>query len=150
MKSETRTISQLLQHSFEKVPWYGPSVMETLRDISPSMVEKKIGRSHSIIELVLHMTSWRVFVAEHLNGNDTYEVSDEMNFPKPGSWTGAVVALKQSQARLLEAIDRFPEERLDEVVPSRPYKFRVMLHGIVQHDIYHTGQISLLKRMQSV
>jgi hypothetical protein len=75
-------------------------------------------------------------------------VSDEMNFPKPGTWDAAIDGLHASQNALVEAIKNFPEERLGELVPNATHKytFYTLIHGVIHHDIYHLGQIALLKK----
>ena len=141
-------IKDSLQKSFHGPAWHGPSVMEVLTDPTPNNVSQKISDSHSIIELVLHMAAWRDFVVKRLQGNDKFEVSDEANFPKGTDWKLALTTLQQSQKDLMSAIDQFPDEKLQEIVPTRNYDFYTMLHGIIQHDIYHTGQIVLLKKVK--
>src|SRR6478736_9415844 len=121
--------------------------MEVLTTVSPKQATQRISTSHSIIELVLHMAAWRVFVSKRLKEDNKFEVSDKENFPKRTDWAAALKALQQSQDELIKAINQFPEEKLTAIVPTRTYDFYTMLHGIVQHDIYHTGQIVLLKKV---
>lgn len=121
--------------------------MEVLMDIDASIVYKKINTTHSIIELVGHMTFWRRLVTESLLGNKSFEVTDSLNFPVITDWLQALDSLRDSQTKLLQALAQFPSERLHEVVPNRPYKFFTMTHGIIHHDLYHLGQIVLLKRI---
>lgn len=147
MKTEIQKISDILRHSFEKNAWHGPTVMEVLMSMDERMVNKKIKTTHSIIELVGHMTSWRIFVTERLLGNEGFEVNDELNFPVSESWLKTVNALMESQQKLLHALEQFPADRLHEVVPNRPYKFFTMVHGIIHHDLYHLGQIVLIKKI---
>jgi uncharacterized damage-inducible protein DinB len=146
--SEIDRIVRSLEKTYDKFPWYGPSIIETLKDIDASITTKKVGATHSIIELVLHMTSWRTFATKRLQGDNNYEVNDDLNFPAPGSWDEALNAFRHSQAGLIEAAKKFPEERLGELVPSKTqkYTYYTLLHGIEQHDIYHAGQIMLIRR----
>ncbi len=146
--TEIKKIAKLLKRSFDETPWYGPSVSEVLKDITPEMANHRLPDSHSIVELLQHMTTWRNFVTNQVNGN-VHEVSEEENFPKAISWKDAVAQLNQSQLALMQALNNFPEERLNEKVPLREYRFHFMLYGIIQHDIYHLGQISLLKKLRS-
>jgi len=145
--TEINKISDLIDKTFNGPAWHGPSVMEALHDISPKTALNKIGESHSIIELVQHMTTWRNFTAKRLTGDHKYEVTDEDNFPKGTDWTNAIASLKQSQVNLAIALKNFPEDKLSSIVPTRKYDFYALLHGIIQHDIYHTGQIILLKKL---
>lgn len=146
MNSEVERITRMLEKTFNKSPWYGPSVMSIVSEVTPAKANRRAGASHSIIELILHMTSWRIFATNRLAGDDTYEVAEGMNFPKPGSWDEAVQKLNQSQAELLAAAKAFPDGRLGELVPSASHKYTyyTLLHGIIQHDIYHIGQIQLI------
>jgi len=110
------------------------------------VASRRISNSHSISELVAHMTTWRNFVTKRLNGDSLYEVSDAENFPLVLDWEQTLRELKESQLNLLAALKAFPESKLFTTVPTRKYDFYTMLHGIAQHDIYHTGQITLLKK----
>src|SRR5436190_24209291 len=94
------------------------------------------------------MTSWRVFATKRLQGDDDYQVSDDLNFPEPGPWNQALKDLRESQAGLIEAAKKFPDGRLGELVPSKTqkYTYYTLLHGIAQHDVYHAGQIMLIRR----
>ena len=144
---ETQKIIRLLQKSFNGSAWHGPAVMEVLTTITPKEAARKMSASHSIIELVLHMAVWRDFVSKRLQGNNEFEVSEEENFPKETGWTVAMKTLQHSQDELIKSINQFPEEKLTDLVPTRTYDFYTMLYGIIQHDIYHTGQIVLLKKV---
>lgn len=61
-------------------------------------------------------------------------------------WQAALGRLDRTHRSLLDALQDLPEERLRETVPGRTYDFYVLLHGIAQHDIYHAGQMALLKK----
>ena len=146
--TEIERIVRLLEKTFDAHPWYGPSIMQGLADINPSHTTVRQGSAHTIIELVLHMTSWRIFATRRLQGDDEYQVADEMNFPKPKSWEEALKDFKASQQGLVDAAKSFPENRLGELVPSKTqkYTYYTLLHGIAHHDVYHLGQIMLIKR----
>ncbi|MBL7858094.1 MAG: DinB family protein [Cyclobacteriaceae bacterium] len=145
---ETQHIAKLLHKAFTKNAWHGPSVLEVLNTITAEQTSKRIGNAHTIIELVSHMTAWRIFTIKKLEGDKDYKVTDELNFPSPTNWTEVVQLLKESQAKLLQVMNHFPEEKLHEEVPhsSYHYTFYTMLHGIIQHDLYHLGQIVLITK----
>lgn len=146
MKTESQKLIDILSHTFEKNAWHGPAVLEVLAAIPAEMATARIGESHSIIELVAHMTAWRNFVSEKLEGNAEFDLSEAQNFPKVNNWKTVLADLTQSQQRLLNALAQMPDERLQEKVPNRPFKFFTMLHGIIHHDLYHIGQIVLIKK----
>src|SRR5689334_13717226 len=116
MATEIDRIARQLEKAFDKQPWYGPSLMEVLRGVEPSVVNKRVGKAHTMIELVLHMTAWRRFVIERMSGHDKYEVTEDLNFPKPAAtsnaWTNALKGLEQSQKEMITAIKQFPESKL--------------------------------------
>lgn len=148
--SEIDRIVRLLTKTFDKGAWHGPTVREVLETINQEQAHLRAGASHSIIELVLHMISWRMFAVHRLRGDGAYEVAPEMNFPAPGSetWSEVCSRLERSQQELLEAARKFPEDRLGELVPSSSFKYTyyTLLHGIAHHDIYHSGQIQLIRK----
>lgn len=154
-KSEIEKITSLLEKTFRKHPWYGSSVMKILAEVDHTQVHRRHGQAHTIAELVLHMISWRDFVTHRLKGDNSFEVSDDLNFPKPkeGSkaWEASLSGLQASQDRLLGALKNFPEENLGELVPasSQRYTYYTLIHGVIHHDVYHLGQIAILNKINT-
>ena len=144
--AKTQNIVAQLVSVFNGPAWHGPSVLETLEKVKEQNANNSFKGSHDLAEIIAHMTAWRKFVIEHLNGNDAYEVSDELNFPESKNISDAIDQLKASQSLLIETILKFPEERLKEKVGNRPYTYQFMAYGIINHDLYHLGQIALLNR----
>lgn len=149
MPSEVQRIRQLLERTYEGDAWHGPSVRQILTSLSPTQALQRIGDSHNAIELVWHMIAWRDFVIQRLKGDNAYELSEEDNWPSvrflsEAEWQQAQGALDQRQHNLLAALDHLPTERLEETVAHRSYNYYVLLQGIIQHDLYHAGQIRLL------
>src|SRR5688500_1556159 len=148
METEIQNLFSLLKQTYEKGAWHGPSVMEGLENISDEQAFGRLPNTHSIIELVAHMTAWRTYIVEKLKGNVTYKVTDELNFPQIRNWKQAVQQLDESQAQLISAVEKFPSQKLQEQFPGpeQPFTYYNVLHGIIHHDLYHTGQIMLIKK----
>lgn len=148
MENEIKNIHKILRHTFEKNAWHGPAVKEVLETITPEQSYKRLPESHSIIELVSHMTAWRIFVIKKLHGDAEYKVVDQMNFPVVTNWPEVVQALYKSQADLLEALEAFDIAKLYEIVQhgSYHYSYYTLLHGIIHHDLYHLGQIAIIRK----
>lgn len=147
--TESKRIAALLAKTYTGEAWHGPAVMEVLSDLGRSQWETRLGNSHSVIELVAHMITWRRFVIRQLQGDAAYKVTEAENFPKidtadADAWRGQLALLDHSQMELMALLENTPAEKLEEVVPGRSYSFYTMLHGIIQHDLYHLGQIILL------
>jgi uncharacterized damage-inducible protein DinB len=149
-QGEIRHIQHLLRHSFDGPAWHGPAIREILEEFPEERHSMRLGRSHSPLEIVLHMVVWRRYVLRLLGGDYELATEQEMTFPRvevPGeyAWTDAQVLLDRTQDELLEAIGRFPEADLDKRVPGgREYTWYFLLHGLLQHDAYHLGQLRLL------
>lgn len=148
MKTQIPHLQSLLTKTFEKGAWHGPAVMEVLADIDEEMSLSRLPNTHSIIELTTHMTAWRTFAIKKLQGDRGYIVSDAMNFPEPTGWLTALKGLQESQVKLLKELDQFSDSKLDKLIPHDAYKctFSTLLHGIIHHDLYHIGQIALIKK----
>lgn len=152
MKNEIQHIIELLSRTFEEGAWHGPTVKEVLAPISEKQAQFRLPETHSIVELVNHMTTWRKFTAIRLQGDDDFKVNeDEDNFPARTNWPQALNDLNESQAELVKAITNFPEEKLDEILPGSDgrYTYYHLIHGIIHHDLYHIGQIRLMMKAQS-
>jgi uncharacterized damage-inducible protein DinB len=147
MKDELQRLADIYRNSFEGFAWHGPPVMEVLKEVTPDQADRRLGSHHSIHELVAHMTAWRVFALEKLNGNEAYDVSEEQNFPdQPLPWADTLNALRRSQEELLTALGKLTAAKLSEKVPGKKYSFYTLLHGIIHHDLYHLGQIALIRK----
>ncbi len=148
---ESQRIRGLLTRTYSGEAWHGPSVTEVLADVDIMTASRRVTGSHNISELIRHMTAWRQFAIARLEGDDAYEVREEDNwqhipFVEKADWQEAIDRLEQSQQKLIILLESIEDDKLKEVVANRPYSFYVLLHGIIQHDLSHLGQISLLKK----
>lgn len=148
MNTEVQSLLALLTKTFEKGAWHGPTVKETLGGISPGDAFNRLPNTHSIIELVTHMAVWRDYVTRKLKGDLAYKVTDELNFPATKTWDEALMDLDKSQVDLLAAIEANAPTDLSTQVPwtTDPFTYYTILHGVIHHDLYHIGQINLIKK----
>ena len=153
--TETRFISEQLHKAFEGDAWNGPSVRETLDGVSAEQAAAKpIAGSHSIWELALHLAVWVEHSRHAIDGKplplelDTPEDWPRVSGTDPAAWKQTRNQVFESGKALVKAIEKFPPERLTDSVPGRSYDFHQLFHGIVDHTIYHAGQIALLKKMK--
>lgn len=139
-------------------PWYGSSRAVLLEGITAKeAAAHPIPGSHSIWELVLHMTSWTREVERRLAGHAPAEPEDgdwpAVGRPTAARWRAACDALDEANAALLEAVAALPATRWDAPVgglrdPALGTGTTLggMLIGLAQHDAYHTGQLALLRQ----
>src|SRR5208282_5159451 len=149
--SEAARIADQLRRAFDGVAWHGDSVFEILEGVTAA---RPIKGAHTIWELVLHIAAWDGAVLRRLGGA-AVELSDAENFPpvtdaSDAAWRRALAEVRRVHEKLVAAVAALPDSRLDEIVPGKEgahYTFYYMLHGVVQHELYHAGQIAILKKM---
>ncbi len=149
--SERQRILDLLDRAYRANAWHGPAILETLDGITAPLAAKHPpGVVHSIWELVEHIASWNEIVADRLVGR-TPDVPDEYNFPPlpmptPAAWRTSLARLARTQARFRREVVRFPAARLGHKRPGTDYTWNVLIHGQIQHGLYHAGQIAMIRR----
>jgi uncharacterized damage-inducible protein DinB len=152
--SESALIADQLRRAFEGDAWHGPALLEQLEDVDArTAAAKLLPEIHSIWELVLHVAAWDAAGCRRLGG-ETVQLTGTANFPvvpKPtdAAWRKAVAEAKRTHDLLVKTVAALPDSRLRERVPGKRYDFYFMLHGIAQHELYHAGQIAILKKVQS-
>lgn len=130
--------------------WSGPSVAEVLKDVDAVVAARRaLPGAHTIWELVQHIAAWEDIARGRLLG-ERGEVTPEMDWPPVGDtdahgWNETLQRLELSHEALRVAIEQFPEARFDEPLTDT-LSAAVLLHGVVQHDLYHAGQIAILKK----
>jgi len=150
--SEATRIEDQLRRAFEGEAWHGPSVWEILDGVSAGQAARRpIERAHTIWEIVLHMAVWESVVRRRLAGEIIDDLPPREDWPEvsdrsKSAWEKALADLRRGHQQLREAISRLPDNRLEEIVPGKNYSVYVMVHGVVQHDLYHAGQIALLAK----
>jgi len=154
--SETARLADQIRRAFEGEAWHGDSLLELLADVDAKQAAAHpIQNAHSIWELVLHIAAWDDAVRRRTGGT-AVKLSDKENFPPvsdttDAAWRKALAHLKQTHNDLAKAVAAFPDSRLQEQVPGKTegyYDFFYMFSGIVQHELYHAGQVALLKKFK--
>lgn len=152
--SQTSLLADQIRRAFEGVAWHGDAVLEILKGVNAkTAAAHSIKGAHTIWELVLHIAAWDEVTIRQAGGA-ARDLSDEENFPtvtdaSEAAWRKAVEHLKQIHDRLVETVGAFPDSRLHDPVPGKTeqyYDFYYLFSGIVQHEIYHAGQIAILKK----
>lgn len=146
-----------LRRAYGGDAWHGPSTLSVLADVSAEQAAARpIPGAHTIWELVLHLTSWVREVRRRLEAGVTAEPADG-DYPAPparpsdAAWEQARGALAAAHEELVRTLLTFPDGRLHESpretrAQQPSVSYAVTVHGLSQHDAYHTGQIVLLKK----
>jgi uncharacterized damage-inducible protein DinB len=139
--------------------WHGgPTPVGALRGVTAAQARWAPGRGrHSIWELVLHIAYWEYAVRRHLEPDGPRFPRSPANWPAIPSrpderaWARDRALLADEHRRLVRALARFPLSRWNRVPPQgKKWTYGELIVGILAHDVYHTGQIQLLKRLYRV
>jgi uncharacterized damage-inducible protein DinB len=150
-RSEAALIADQLRRAFEGDAWHGPAVLELLEDVDARMAAAKpLADVHSIWELVLHIAAWDGAGLVRLGG-EVCQLEGADNFPPvaeatEAAWRKSVADAKRTHDKLVKTVAGLADSRLRDQVPGKKYDFYHMLHGIAQHELYHAGQIAILKK----
>jgi len=149
---EVRRISGMMSNVFDGAAWHGPSILGVLNKISPEQAYKSNVHIRSVCELVRHMISWKIFAVERLKGHNDFEITKKENWKEnskenPMIWNEIVNDLKKSHNQLIDTLEHINDEKLSEEVEGKAYDFYTLLHGVMQHDLYHLGEIVLLSKL---
>jgi hypothetical protein len=153
MNEECIRIAGQLRAAFSGDPWHGDPLSKLLDGITAEQAfSHPVTGGHSIWELVLHIGLYTGIAAQatqgvpmprlYGTGGDWSLVTDN----SANAWAGAKRNLLEAAERLAAAVEHFTDARLSEIAPGRDYDFYYLFHGIVQHSLYHGGQIAMVKR----
>ena len=153
MLLDAEILADQISRAFRGESWHGPSVLEVLAGVSAEdAAAHPIAGAHSIWEIVLHLTSGYILVLRRVRGEGA-QLSPEEEWPPVGeasseAWREAQHTLEQLNQQLQSAVRAFPAERLSQELGSR-YPAYVQFCGAPQHDLYHAGQIVILRKALS-
>jgi uncharacterized damage-inducible protein DinB len=150
--TEIERLQDQIRRSYEGEAWHGPPLRELIGDVdAATAAARPIADAHTIWELVLHITAWQDAARRRLEG-DPAHLTDEEDWPPvlevgDEAWSDTLAALDVTHRRLTEAVGGLTQAGLYERVIEQEHSVYELLHGVVQHDLYHAGQIALLKKM---
>lgn len=153
MTPEPKRVASQIRRSHEGEAWHGPSLMEALEGVDCGIAASRpAASSHSIWELVKHVAAWQAMALFAVEGGEYESMSGDADWPpvtdtSAEAWVADLAAITEINAKLVAVVRSFPEARLDELVAGQRFNFYFLLQGIVQHNVYHAGQIVLLKRI---
>jgi uncharacterized damage-inducible protein DinB len=149
--NQIELIVDQLQHAYSGKAWHGPSLQELLTGVSTEQaLARPIAEGHSIWELTMHIGVWMSAARRRLAG-DPAKLTPQEDWPlvdggSPDAWRQTLAALEQEHNQLRAAVRSLPESSLENQAPGKNHTVEFMLHGVIQHNLYHAGQIALLKK----
>jgi len=148
--SNIELLVQILNQGYSSKAWHGPNLRQSLRGVSAKNAAWRPGRGrHNIWEIVLHAAYWKYAVRRKLRGDKrgSFALRGSNWFTRPTegnssdkAWREDLALLEQEHQKLLEAVAGIAAGKSCKI-PSR------FIFGVAMHDVYHAGQIRLLRRL---
>ena len=146
---------QLLDSAYDKRAWHGTNLRGSIRGIAlAEALWRPAPRRHNIWEVVVHAAYWKFSIRRHLTGDRS------IRFPRPGSdwfdlpklrndaqWKLDLALLRTQHTQLRAALAAFPAAKLSTTPSGLKWRYEQYVCGAASHDLYHAGQIQLLKRL---
>jgi len=154
MNKEVQHIITSLKEVLDGSPWYGLPMYKALNDVEPACVFMNPDeKGHSLIELLYHVLTWAQFTLNRMEDPDSSVAwfdgeGDwrEIN-PMVNTWKNGLAELKSTHERIIKVLEAKDDSFLEAPVKSREYNMGYMLRGLVQHNIYHLGQMIYVKKL---
>jgi hypothetical protein len=146
-----------LDEAFDHPAWHGTNLRGSLRGLDAKIAAWRPRRGrHNIWELTVHAAYWKYAVRRRLTGEKrgSFALQGSNWFPRPigetsaSAWTSDVRLLVREHQLLREVVARMRDADLDGRVGGRRWTRRALISGVVAHDVYHAGQIQVLKRLR--
>jgi hypothetical protein len=154
--AEIQLLLDVIDRAYNKRSWHGTNLRGSIRGLTAAGAAWRPGHGrHSTWELVVHAAYWKYAVCRRLTGErrGSFPLKGSNWFPRPDApaeqaWRADVALLERMHRDLREAIALTPGGRLQAVSPGAKTSNFELIAGIAAHDLYHAGQIQLLKRLQ--
>ena len=149
--SEVKFLRDQIATTFKGDSWHGPNLVRTLDGIDyDQAMQRPLGEKHTIWELTDHISFWMEEVWKSVRDHAVLNPDKKKDWAEMGAtseeWAQSVNRLEAAVNMTLDALAEWSDGDLYKTVPGTRYTFKQMLHGIVHHNLYHAGQINLLKK----
>lgn len=130
--------------------WHGDAVMTILNRVTHEQAAARpLDSAHSIWEILNHMIAWSEYAERVLAGGDAATLQGDQDWPPvrflgADEWQASVERFQQSADRIIAKVGSWTEAQLGAPVQDREFTFKVLVHGIAHHNLYHSGQIGVL------
>jgi len=157
MPPRIAALLRLIDQAFDKKSWHGTNLRGSLRGLrAEEAAWRPTADRHNIWELAVHAAYWKYSVLRRLRGDARggFPVKGSNWFLRPEgdpdekAWKEDLALLGRMHRELREAVEGLSDEILDQIPPGSKTRFDDLISGVAFHDIYHAGQIQLLKRLR--
>ncbi len=149
---------KVIDGGFDKKAWHGPTLRGALRGVGAAQAAWRASpHSHNIWELTVHAAYWKYAVRRlitgekrgsfPLEGSNWFERPERRGSALERAWRGDLQLLRSEHQLLRAAVAALPDAALKQRAPGSAYSLGFAIRGIAAHDLYHAGQVQLLKRL---
>ncbi len=154
--SETDLLILQLEQAFNRRSWHGTNLFGSIRGTTPEQAAwRPAAGRHNVWEIIVHAAYWKYTVYRRLvdEARGSFPLKGSNWFPRPLEATAAELKadarlLREFHDKLLTSVKQFNPKRLDDRPVGSKVTFRDLIVGVAAHDLYHAGQIQLLKRLR--
>ena len=150
LPSTDALLMEIFEEGYDRKTWHGPNLKGSLRGVTAKGAAWRPGPGrHNIREVLLHAAYWKYAVRRRLLGGvrGSFSISGSNWFDRPGTLTEGTW---RKERALLDEEHRRLRRAIAAVLQSRSRKIpTAMIFGVAFHDVYHAGQIRLLRRLQA-
>jgi len=146
---------EILDQAFDRKGWHGTTLRGALRGVTPAQALWRPGPDrHNVWELTIHAAYWKYAVRRRLAGEAAgsfgRKPSNWPDIPDPPdlkAWRKDIALLETEHGKLRQVVAGLSAADLERRSPKGVWTYAEEIHGVAAHDLYHTGQIQLIKRL---
>jgi len=151
--ARTEALLHALDHAYDTTSWHGPNLRGAIRGVKHTQAASRPGPGrNSLWELVVHAAYWKYTVRRRLRGEKrgSFPLEGSNWFRREASdgaerWKADVALLDECHRTLRAAVEEFPAAKWTSRVPGSRWTYRDLVAGAAAHDLYHAGQMRLVK-----
>jgi hypothetical protein len=155
-RHEITLLLRILDQAYDKKAWHGPNLRGSIRGLTATQASWRPGlKRRSIAEIVVHAAYWKYAVRRRLRGDKRgsfpLKGSNWFQLPNPlreETWREYVAILENEHRELRRAVAEYAADQLYRSSPGSKTQAATLIYGAASHDLYHAGQIQLLKRLR--
>lgn len=154
MNKEVQSIIRRIENNNSGEPWFGRPVYTILQEVNAKKAGiKPNGTEHSMLELLWHMNTWAEFTLKRIEKDNLQDMAafEKMDWreldPRQHTWRKGLAAFKETHRKIISLLMKKDDAFLKEIVDYRKYNYRFLLNGMIEHNIYHLGQIAYLNKL---
>lgn len=157
LDSQLRLLTQIVDEAYDRPAWHGANLRGSLRGVTARQAAwRPAPNRHSIWEVAIHAAYWKYIVRRRISGDRgaSFPFEGRNWFRAPAvldekNWNGHLALLDDQHQLMRDLIEQLPDWKLHRRSAGHRQSHFTLIFGIAAHDIYHAGQIQLLKRLQS-